>query len=106
MSDKKQSNGATVERHHGSTGRSLMVETTHERLALDAATYLAKRANTAQNLSGSPGEIRRQAEDLVKWARQARGIHFVVGDTLRSDLNLLFGISLEFGRFLDSVSPR
>lgn len=46
-----------------------MAETTHESLAKDASAFLAKSSSTAQSLSGSPKEIRRQSDALVEWAR-------------------------------------
>jgi hypothetical protein len=47
-----------------------MATTTHGSLAEDAAAHLGKNANTVESVSGSPKEIRRQADCLVEWARE------------------------------------
>jgi hypothetical protein len=52
-----------------SDGSTVMAERTHESLAHNAAAYLAKSSITAQSLSGSPPEIRRQGLALVEWAK-------------------------------------
>lgn len=50
-----------------------MPNTTHESLAAEAAAYLAKSASAMEGFSGSEKEIRRQADCLLKWARE-RGV--------------------------------